>query len=106
MPFAKKEGKAFFTGLNLLKHHWTAVAENINSTPKEQIEAIKWLMYLSAETEDAKAVASFALIVHYGARVGYKLPEGTTDAATPADPLAGMVEGMVKHLFDKGNNGV
>jgi hypothetical protein len=101
MGFKKKAGKEFFTDLNGLKHHWTSIVENINSNPKEQIEAIKWLMYLSAETDAAKNVASFALMVHYGARVGYKMPEGESDSTTPIDPLDNMVSGMMKHLFDK-----
>lgn len=75
MPYKKQAGKEFFSGANFLKKYWKQVLNHIDSTPKDMIRAIKWLSYLSAETEIDKKLTRLELIIDNAARIGYKIPE-------------------------------
>jgi hypothetical protein len=97
MPFEKKDStKKFFTGLNRLKGYWTEQIQDINTTPAQRSEAIKNLMYLSAETDVDKNLARLALLAHYGPRLGFKVPEGEgIITETEVDKLfKGMMQGI------------
>jgi hypothetical protein len=108
MPFARKADKVdFYTDVNNLKKRWKRVADDVNSTPSQVIEANKRLEYLLASSSEEKKIQRIMRLAEYGAKLGIRINaalEVTEDVnelldnmlaalATPAKEDSSVIQG-------------
>jgi hypothetical protein len=94
MAFAKKSPK-FYTGKSRLQYYCKKVVENINSTPAQQLEALRWLLYLAADTELEQQISRLNILTFNGGRIGYKVPAHVNIADGEQDGIKEMVKDML-----------
>lgn len=105
MPFAKKEGKEFYQGINLLKSYCKKVIEHIDSTPAQILDATDKLMFLSAETQIDKNLHRLERLIKCMSKVGYKVSDSDL-GDTGEVGINTMAENMLKLLSSKDSHGV
>ncbi len=100
MPFAKKEGKEFYQGINLLKSYCKKVIEHLNSTPAQILDATEKLMFLSAETPVDKNLHRLERLIKCMSKVGYRVSDDDLSSAGE-DGINSMADNMLKLLSSK-----
>jgi hypothetical protein len=97
MPFARKTDKVdFYTDVNNLKRRWKRVADDVNSTPSQVIEANKRLEYLLASSPEEKKIQRIMRLAEYGSKLGIRINATLEVTEDVNELLDNMMDALAK----------